>query len=55
MNNRAIVYLQCIISASSKSQSDFGDETDVKLLLLLDAFMTSVIDVEISMLNFFFF
>lgn len=39
--------LRSLISASLKS-CDVGDEIDVKLLLLLDAFKTSEIDVEIS-------
>lgn len=36
------------MSASSNSCSDFGDETDVRLLLLLDPCKASEIDVEIS-------
>lgn len=36
------------MSASSKSRSDFGDETEVRLLLLLDTCKASEIDVEIS-------
>lgn len=48
INKNCYVRSLTSMSASSKSRSDFGDETDVRLLLLLDACKASEIDVETS-------